>query len=149
MSHSRSLPDTLQLSDYLFLSILQADQDISSSLTTHSSAQKPSMAPYDLRTRWELLNLNCKIQPMSELLLFPGDLRHEPSRRHSRSHMFPPNGVPGCYFKTPTHGIFSFLNFLLSFPCPWSLYILTPQEDCCTAESRSCLRTSRLLLPKA
>ena len=63
MSPSRSLPDTLQLSVYLFLSILQADQDISSSLSTHSSAQKPSMAPYDLRTRCELLNLNCKTMP--------------------------------------------------------------------------------------
>ena len=80
-----------------------------------------------------------RIQPMSELLLFHGDLSHKPSHRHSCSHMFPPNGVAGCYFKTPAHGVLSFLNFLLSLPCPWSLYILASQEDCCTAESRSCL----------
>lgn len=41
-----------------------------------------------------------RIQPMSERLLFHGDLSHEPSHRRSCSHMFPlSNGMPGHCLK--------------------------------------------------
>lgn len=43
--------------------LFKLTQDLSSSLISHSSAQKPSMAPYGLRTRFELLSLNHKTMP--------------------------------------------------------------------------------------
>lgn len=44
------------------LSSLQTDRTFLL-LMTHSSAQKPSMAPYGLRTRFEALSLTCRVRP--------------------------------------------------------------------------------------